>query len=77
MSSLILDPDGVPQQIISSWNRDDIVTAGNIFAQPELTEDEVSDVLRKLEDQFSAEVGINWEIIDCAIVDVIANREEK
>jgi hypothetical protein len=54
--------DEKTQTLQDPWHVDDVLNQ-----RPDLTEDQACDVLDRLADNFDANIGINWEVIDaCA-----------
>jgi hypothetical protein len=54
--------DEKTQILQDPWHVDDVLNQ-----RPDLTEDQACDVLDRLADNFDANIGINWEVIDsCA-----------
>lgn len=65
------DPD---EEIINIyWTAEDIIGAADSMCE-ELTEEEVLDVINRIEHYHDANYGINWEIIMYRIGDVVGQR---
>ena len=47
--------------LVDEWNVDDVGVH-----RPDLTEDKACKVLEFISRKFDAEIGINWDVIDCA-----------
>jgi len=81
MAELIRKKDGQVEKLISTWLPEDIDTCfENRISdadEPSLTDSEIEDVMISLVENFDANYGINWDIIEANIEDIIANREEK
>jgi len=55
-----------------SWNTEDVIEQ----AKPEkLTEDEAWEVLQATEHRHDASIGINWDVLQCHIDDLVQARE--
>lgn len=79
MEHIILDEQKKPVGISFHWYVNDVLDQCNL-----LTEDEAMQVLRVCHDSHDANVGMNWEVIECAIeylypkkYEEFLNREEE
>lgn len=68
-----------PDWMASWWHISDIHSVANTSGEDEadeITDDEAREVLRLMEKYLDANVGINWETIDCWVDHVIELRKE-
>lgn len=51
------------------WNREDVISAAE-RNDIKITEDEVLQVIDKIEQTFDANIGVNWDVISYNIIEV-------
>lgn len=64
-------------QIFIIWTVDDVYARAHETGMGELTEDEAIEVLYRCKDGYDASIGINWDVLDVYIEDVINYRQEE
>ena len=57
--------------IVDEWHVDDVFNQ-----RPDLTEDQAIEVLAFIAKKFDANIGINWDVIDCAADYLYPERDE-
>ena len=62
-------------QIFISWCKDDILKQAK-QNNVELTDKEIISVLQLMINNHDATVGVNWDVIDCCIHEIISERNE-
>jgi len=60
--------------MVLAWTSLDIIEHARDGMDIELTIEQGRQVLRKLEDTYDSEFGINWHSITCAIEDITCNQ---
>ena len=66
-----------PDWVASWWHIDDVLGQSKAWdddARPKISEDEAREVLKRVDKYHDCTYGINWEIIDFYIDDVINER---
>jgi len=74
MATLVTDK-GVPY-IEDVWDLNDIRNVANDYEDEEFTEEELIFAMEMVVDDFDANCGINWQVIENALDWIIADRKE-
>jgi hypothetical protein len=64
-----------PDWVASWWHIDDVAMQAESMGET-LTEDECRDVLERIMRRHDCNIGINWDVIECWIEQVIEEREK-
>ena len=62
----------LPDEISSKWHVDDVKSLDET-----LTDDEAREVLQRAEENFDASLGINWDVLQFHIDEIIKKRDTK
>ena len=57
------------------WMVDDVIHEGNHHADyPEVTREQAEEVLQRMEQRKDASVGLNWDVLNCYLDQVMSDK---
>lgn len=68
-----------PDDIVATsiWNPDDVIDRAKDTEEPIPTQEEAEQIIENIDHQHDANIGINWEVIDCHLFDLNYDKEKK
>lgn len=72
--NLVKDKQGFTVEIKLSWCKQDVVEQARNNHEVELTDEEAGDVLDACLNDHDATIGVNWDVIDYHITQVVNER---